>query len=175
MHAHAEIRARCRRSVGGRLSRITRRRTPAGTRSRVVTIDDETVSVLKEHCKAQAADQLLACEEWRGNEGGHVFTTGRGEPIYPDTVGWLMTKIIRAHNSPAKGPRPKDTLPHARVHDLRHIHATTLLLNGVPVHVVAARLGHADPAITLRVYAHIIRAAETAAADVFARVMTEPA
>jgi integrase len=149
--------------------------TTKSGRSRVVTIDDETVSVLKEHCKAQAADQLLACEEWRGNEGGHVFTTGRGEPIYPDTVGWLMTKIIRAHNSPAKGPRPKDTLPHARVHDLRHIHATTLLLNGVPVHVVAARLGHADPAITLRVYAHIIRAAETAAADVFARVMTEPA
>jgi len=26
----------------------------------------------------------------------------------------------------------------------------------VPVHVVAARLGHADPSITLRVYAHVI-------------------
>ena len=86
-----------------------------------------------------------------------------------------MTKIIRAYNSPAEGPRPKDALPHARVHDLRHIHATTLLLNSVPVHVVAARLGHADPAITLRVYAHIIRSAETAAADVFARVMSEAA
>jgi hypothetical protein len=42
-------------------------------------------------------------------------------------------------------------------HDLRHIHATTLLLAGVPVHVVAARLGHADPSITLRVYAHVIK------------------
>ena len=29
----------------------------------------------------------------------------------------------------------------------------TSLLAGVPVHVVAARLGHADPAVTLRVYA----------------------
>jgi integrase len=38
-------------------------------------------------------------------------------------------------------------------------HATTLL-SGVPVHVVAARLGHSDPAITLRVYAHVIRSAE---------------
>jgi integrase len=27
----------------------------------------------------------------------------------------------------------------------------------VPVHVVAERLGHSDPAITLRVYAHVIR------------------
>ncbi|MGI8334705.1 integrase [Actinomadura scrupuli] len=45
----------------------------------------------------------------------------------------------------------------------------------MPVHVVAARLGHADPAITLRVYAHVIRSAEVAAAEVFARVMAESA
>ncbi|MGW5688387.1 tyrosine-type recombinase/integrase [Nonomuraea sp. NPDC003754] len=64
-------------------------------------------------------------------------------------------------------------LPHARLHDLRHIHATTLLLAGVPVHVVAARLGHADPSITLRVYAHVIRAAEASAADVFAQAIGE--
>ena len=60
---------------------------------------------------------------------------------------------------------------HARLHDLRHLHATTLLLSGVPVHVVAARLGHADPAITLRVYAHVIRCAEAAAADIFAQAV----
>ena len=76
-----------------------------------------------------------------------MFTTGWGEPIYPDTVTSLMTKLIRADKQ----------LPHARLHDLRHLHATTLLLSGVPVHVVAARLGHADPAITLRVYAHVIQ------------------
>ena len=87
-----------------------------------------------------------------------MFTTGWGEPIYPDTVTSLMTKLIRANAR----------LPHARLHDLRHLHATTLLLSGVPVHVVAARLGHADPAITLRVYAHVIRSAEAAAADIFA-------
>jgi len=63
--------------------------------------------------------------------------------------------------------------PHARVHDLRYIHATTLFLAGVPVHVVAARLGHADPAITLRVYAHVIKSAEIIAADVFARALED--
>ena len=82
-----------------------------------------------------------------------------------------MSKLIRAHNEPGNAPRPKDQLPHARLHDLRHIHATTLLLAGVPVHVVAARLGHADPAITLRVYAHVIRSAEAAAADIFAQAV----
>ena len=62
-------------------------------------------------------------------------------------------------------------LPPARLYDLRHVHATTLLLAGVPVHVVAARLGHADPAITLRVYAHVLREQAAGVADVFARAL----
>ena len=49
---------------------------------------------------------------------------------------------------------------------------STSLLADVLVHVVAARLGHADPAITLRVYAHVIRRAEAAAADIFAQAVT---
>jgi len=138
--------------------------TTKSGRTRVVSIDDSTVAALRQH----QADQLKAGDSWRGPKDGYVFTTGWGEPIYPDTVTSLMTKLTRAHNQPEQGPPPQAQLPHARLHDLRHIHATTLLLSGVPVHVVAARLGHADPAITLRVYAHVIRTAETAAADIFA-------
>ena len=67
--------------------------------------------------------------------------------------------------------RWRPLLSHVRLHDLRHFHATTSLLSGVPVHVVAARLGHADPAITLRVYAHVLRSAEAAAADIFAQAV----
>jgi integrase len=145
--------------------------TTKSGRTRVVSIDDATVAVLRQHKADHVADQLRAGDSWRGSRDGYVFTTGWGEPIYPDTVTSLMTKLIRAHNRPEWAPRPKSQLPHARLHDLRHIHATTLLLSGVPVHVVAARLGHADPAITLRVYAHVIRAAETAAADIFAQAV----
>lgn len=78
---------------------------------------------------------------------------------------------MKAYNAPAKGQAPTVPLPFARLHDLRHVHATTLLLAGVPVHVVAARLGHADPAITLKVYAHVIRTAEASAADIFAQAL----
>ena len=112
---------------------------------------------LRQRKKDQLAEQLRASDSWRGTTDGYVFKTGWGEPIYPDTVTSLMTKLIRANKQ----------VSHARLHDLRHLHATTLLLSGVPVHVVAARLGHADPAITLRVYPHVIRSAE-AAADIFA-------
>jgi integrase len=45
-----------------------------------------------------------------------------------------------------------------------------LLTAGVPVHVVAERLGHSDPAITLRVYAHVIRQHAAGVADTFAAV-----
>jgi integrase len=65
-------------------------------------------------------------------------------------------------------PAPAVPLPHARLHDLRHVQATLLLIAGVPVHVVADRLGHADPSITLRVYAHVIRHHAAGIADVFA-------
>ncbi len=79
-----------------------------------------------------------------------------------------------ARRAPRGPPRPSGggtggLLPHARLHDLRHVHATTSLLAGVPVHVVAARLGHADPSVTLRVYAHVIRDQVAEAADIFAR------
>ncbi|MEV3978560.1 tyrosine-type recombinase/integrase [Nonomuraea sp. NPDC049758] len=62
-------------------------------------------------------------------------------PFTPDTLGSLFLITIKRYNQMNTGM----PLPHARLHDLRHIPATILLLAGVPVHVVAARLGHADP------------------------------
>src|SRR5207249_10887606 len=130
--------------------------------------DSETVAILREHRRQQAEERLSAGSAWN-DSGGLVFTNRWGEPLYPDTVSALMTKLINGYNSSATPPAAP--LPHSRLHDLRHLHATTLLLAGVPVHVVAARLGHADPAITLRVYAHVIRSAEAAAADIFAEAV----
>jgi hypothetical protein len=128
--------------------------SPKTGRSRTVSIDAETVHVLKQHRARQAAEQLTVGPEWRGRDD-YVFTTGWGEPVHPDTVSSLMADLIRSHNEAQESEG--ELLPHARLHDLRHIHATTLLLAGVPVHVVGARLGHADPSITLGVYAHVIR------------------
>jgi len=43
-------------------------------------------------------------------------------------------------------------------HELRHFAATTAIGAGTDVRTVAGRLGHADPSITLRVYAHALEA-----------------
>ncbi|YCK33246.1 site-specific integrase [Actinomadura sp. ATCC 39365] len=136
--------------------------TTKSGRKRVVSLDARTVQVFRAQRSQQAADKLQLGPEWRG-VGDYVFTTGWGEPVHPDTLSSLFPILIKRYNQTNTGT----PLPHARLHDLRHIHATILLLAGVPVHVVAARLCHADPSITLRVYAHAIRAAEASAADVF--------
>jgi hypothetical protein len=68
--------------------------TTKSGRTRAVSIDDATVAVLRQHKADQAADQLRA----GGAKDGYIFTTGWGEPICPDIVTSLMTKLIRAHN-----------------------------------------------------------------------------
>jgi integrase len=142
--------------------------TTKGGRSRTVSLDRDTVTVLREHRRQQAEERLAAGSAWT-DTGGLVFVTRWGEPLYPDTVTALMTKLINQHNKPITPPAK--LLPHARLHDLRHLHATALLLAGVPVHVVAARLGHADPAVTLRVYSHVLREHTAGVGDIFAQAV----
>jgi integrase len=78
-----------------------------------------------------------------------------------------MTTLIKAHND----KHPDGALPHARLHDLRHVHGPALLLTGTQVHVVAARLGHVDPSITPWVYAHVISNQLAEDAGIFARII----
>lgn len=49
-------------------------------------------------------------------------------------------------------------IPRAGLHAFRHANATELLRRGVPLRTVQARLGHSDPATTLRLYAHVVEA-----------------
>jgi integrase len=100
-------------------------------------------------------------------EGDRVFRMEMGTPLRTDLPGELMRDTIRKLNT--NGVR----LPAVRFHDLRHVHATLLLQAGVPVHVVAARLGHADPSMTLRVYAHVLTDQAVGGAARFAEVMGE--
>ncbi|MDA0567723.1 site-specific integrase [Streptomonospora sp. S1-112] len=163
--------------IAGSASFIDGKRVEGTTKSgraRTVAVDSDTVAVLKGHRARQDEDREAVGEAWRGS-GDYVFTTGWGEPIHPDTVSSLMSTLIRRYNNPpaGKGAAPDEPLPAARLHDLRHIHATTLLHAGVPVHVVAARLGHADPSITLRVYAHVVNEQVATVADTFAEILRE--
>jgi len=50
-------------------------------------------------------------------------------------------------------------------HDLRRLNATSLVMAGVDVKTVQARLGHSDPRLALAVYAQATTEADRAAAD----------
>lgn len=134
--------------------------TPKGGRSRVVPITKSVAEVLTAHKARQSAEATHATDLWQN--GLETFLDPFGGPIRPDlfrsmfdgfrkTLGWDVL--------PA-GERPT-------FHWLRHTHATLLLLNGVPVHVVADRLGHSSPTVTWDTYAHLLPGHDTAAAEVF--------
>ena len=93
-------------------------------------------------------------ERWR--EHGLVVDRGDGRPLNPDTLstGW------------ARHLRQRD-LPKVRFHDLRHAHATLLLLQGVHPKIVSERLGHASIGITLDTYSHVLPSLQSQAADAF--------
>jgi integrase len=48
------------------------------------------------------------------------------------------------------------TAREIRFHDLRHTHASELLRRGIPLKTVSQRLGHANPTVTLDIYAHVM-------------------
>jgi integrase len=95
------------------------------------------------------------------DQGGLVFTWENGRPVLPD----YATKAFGALTAAATG------VPRLVLHELRHTHATILLRDGVPVHVVTRRLGHNDPSVTLNVYADAIPADDGRAVDVFSRAV----
>ena len=144
-------------------------------RERRVSLDAETLDALKAHRKRQMHDQSVAGEAWE-ETSGLVFVNGLGRPIYPTAPTQKLAKTIEEY-AETNEAKPKATrgpsLPHIRFHDLRHVHATLLLKAGVPVHVVAARLGHADPSVTLRVYAHVIPEQAAEVADRFADLVDQ--
>lgn len=60
--------------------------------------------------------------------------------------------------------------PLPRYHDLRHSHASQLLRDGIPVTAVSRRLGHANPAVTLKLYAHSMPGMDRETADRIAAI-----
>jgi len=85
-----------------------------------------------------------------------VYDRGDGRPVNPGTLsaGW-------------HGFCRKSGLPHVRFHDLRHAHATLMLLQGVHPKVVSERLGHASVGITLDTYSHVLPSMQSEAVQAF--------
>lgn len=113
--------------------------------------------------ESQLVRQRVAGAQWQ--DLGFVFTTSKGTPLHgarrsfervcaKADLGEWGPEPQREHVS---GPLPaREFKPAFRIYDLRHTYATLLLLNGVPVNVVADLAGHEKASFTIARYGHAL-------------------
>ena len=82
-----------------------------------------------------------------------VFCSQTGTAPDPSNINRVWQRVRR--RAQKKGIRP------LKLHCARHTWATAALGAGKSIRWVADQLGHSDPALTLRVYAHAMREEET--------------
>ena len=70
-----------------------------------------------------------------------------------------------------KGIVRKLGLDDVRFHDLRHTHATVMLLQGVHPKVVQERLGHSKMSTTMDIYSHVVPSMQKEAVKRFAMAL----
>lgn len=132
--------------VAGKLT-ISIPKTAKGKRR--VAFSPDMGQVLAEHRLRQDAERCGM--EWV--DSGLVFTTLAGTAIHPDGVKrhWLALQ-------------ERAGVPRVRLHDLRHLHVSLLIRNGVDARSIADRVGHSRTSMTMDVYAHLFDEQRTAAA-----------
>jgi integrase len=134
--------------------------SPKTARSRrSLSLDPETVAVLRAHRKRQAEERLAAGPAW--SENNLVFCTELGEPQHPD-------RFTRAFGAATR----RAGVPTIRLHDLRHTWATLALEAGIHPKVVSERLGHATTGITLDLYSHVQPELDAQAATTVAQLFS---
>jgi integrase len=126
--------------------------------ARTIALDADTVAALERHRKAQIVERALAGDAYL-DAHDLVFADELGNPIPPHRLSEAFARHRKAAG-----------IPTGSLHTLRHTAATLALTNGIPVHVVAARLG--DRAETLlAVYAHLLPSSDEQAAERMAALL----
>jgi integrase len=132
--------------------------------SRRVALDPVTVTTLEVH-RERSVGQANECAV-RLPAKAFVFSDS------PDgSSPWRPNRVTLAFRRLCLEVGVSDV----RLHDLRHFAATRLLASGVPVKTVAGRLGHANAATTLNVYAHLLESSDETAAQVLGDLLNVPA
>jgi integrase len=120
-----------------------RYKPPKSGRARTVAMSDTVTAELRAHRVAQAEGLLNLGV--RLSENTFVVARADGSPLQPNSLSHEWVRQIG-----------KIGLPRIRYHDLRHAHATHLLLSGVHPKVASERLGHSKVGITLDLYSHVL-------------------
>jgi integrase len=120
-------------------------KSPKNEKTRAVTLPLFAIDELCRH-KREQAEALLRLGV---RQTGETLVCARqdGEPHLPKSLTSEFIHIL---------PRLKlRDFPRVRFHDLRHTHATQLLMAGVHPKVAQERLGHSTIRVTLDLYSHV--------------------
>jgi integrase len=130
-------------------------KAPKTDRTRAITLPEFAINEFRRR-KREQAEELLKLGI---RQSGETLLCCRadGLPLQPQSLTHEFTYL--------EG-RVKD-LPRVRFHDLRHSHATQLLLAGVHPKVAQERLGHSTISTTLDLYSHVT---DTIQSDAAARL-----
>lgn len=110
---------------------------------RTLALPKEGLAALARQREQQAAWREAAGGLWP--QTGLVFTHRTGRPLDRFALAHALAEECERLGITPMTP-----------HGLRHLHASLLLKAGLPVPLVSQRLGHANPGVTMTVYAHAL-------------------
>lgn len=111
---------------------------------RKIILPDFVMSALIIHKNAQIERRLKAGLKWEDLD--LVFTNARGHNLTPSGILRPYRKLLKEAAIPTT----------MRLHTLRHTAASIMLKLKIPVTTVSSILGHSNPSITWKVYAHVV-------------------
>ena len=121
---------------------------------RDIQIPAPLMTILQEHKERQKASSRLFTEDFRVC-GGEIP---------------LRDTSIENHN---KAFAQAAGLPHIRIHDFRHTHASLLVNEGINIQEIARRLGHSNVQMTWNTYSHLYPREEERAVEILNRINPE--
>ena len=111
---------------------------------RVITLDDETLNVLKLWKRQQIKEYFQAGKAYQ-HDLNYIFTNNRGEWLLTSTMKVKLKRFLCKHNE----------LKKITPHGFRHTHASLLFEAGITAKIISDRLGHNNVQTTLDMYTHI--------------------
>ena len=162
---------------------------PKNDRERIIPLSDWDVEVIRRHISRYSPRPYsLPWEKPDGkphtcsllfrwaSDDQHVKARSYSETVWKPAI--VRAGIIPEPKKDRRGRARYATTRREGIHQLRHYYASVMLAGGVSIKELAEYLGHADPAFTLRVYAHLLPSshdrARTVINDRFGCLMSDP-
>ncbi|MGK1518035.1 site-specific integrase, partial [Klebsiella pneumoniae] len=103
---------------------------------RKITLDWQTIGLLKPVLQDLPINEPIFIEK---------LENGKYKRYFNSTINNFISKKCQSLG-----------ITEISCHGLRHTHASVLLAEGVSIHTISARLGHADVGVTQETYAHVL-------------------